>query len=62
MLPNALQKEKNVLVNAVKLTQCSRLLIAIILLISDCHISFQFVEMLSNLHLTSCQLTTLSFP
>ena len=32
-----LQKEENVLVNAIKLAQCSRLLIALIALTSDCH-------------------------
>jgi len=33
----ALQKEENVLVNAINLAQCSRLLIALIVLTSDRH-------------------------
>jgi len=51
-----------VAVNAISLGQCSRLLIALIVLTSDCHISVQDVEMLSNLQLISCHLTALLFP
>jgi len=53
--------EKNVLADATNLAQCSTLLIALILLTSDSHISVQFVEMLSNLHLIRCQLRALPF-
>jgi len=61
-LQNALLKEENVLVNAINLAQCSKPLIALILLTSDCHISVQCVEIFSNLQSISCQLTALSFP
>ena len=61
-LQNALLKEENVLVNAINLAQCSKPLIALILLTSDCHISVQFVEMFSNLQPITCKIAALSFP
>jgi len=51
-----------VAVNAISLGQCSRLLIALIVLTSDCHNILQFVEIFSNEQLISCQFTALSFP
>jgi len=61
-LQNALLKEEYMLVNAINLAQCSKPLIALILLTSYCHISVQFVEMFSNLQSISSHLTALSFP